>query len=62
MEACGINSRSNFNKQVRNKPAFQAFVKDAGLQTMEGQRAGSIKGYTVSVFPPLDPDEVSCDL
>jgi hypothetical protein len=62
MDACGINSRSNFKKQVLNKPAFQAFVKDAGLQAMEGQRAGSIKAYTVPVFPPLDPDEVSCDL
>lgn len=62
MDACGINCRSNFKKQVLNKPAFQAFVKDAGLQAMEGQRAGSIKAYTVPVFPPLDPDEVSCDL
>ncbi|NVJ64412.1 MAG: DEAD/DEAH box helicase family protein, partial [Flavobacteriaceae bacterium] len=30
MEACGVSNRSNFNKQVRDHPAFEAYVKEAG--------------------------------
>ena len=59
MDACGISSRSNFNKQVVNKEAFQVFAEGAGLRAVEGQRAGSICGFQAPVFPPLEAPNAS---
>lgn len=62
MDASGVTNRANFNRQVLNKPAFQDFVRDAGLQPKEGQRVGSVCGFTVPAFPPFDPYDDSIAL
>jgi hypothetical protein len=59
MDACGISSRSNFNKQVVYKQSFQAYSEAAGLLTVEGQRPGSICGFKVPDFPPLEARDTS---
>lgn len=54
MEACGISHRSNFNKQVLRKKAFQDYMEAVGLRAIEGQRAGSVCGIKTPAFSPVE--------